>query len=53
MLAADANDDGGFDMSDPVMSLAALFSGSPPMPPPFPEAGLDPTEDYLDCRLFE
>jgi hypothetical protein len=49
--AADANDDGILDVSDPVYLLFALFiPGSPPPPPPYPEPGEDPTfRDSLGC----
>jgi hypothetical protein len=44
--AADLNDDGGIDISDPVSLLGHLFLGSPPPPPPGPSApGFDPTPD--------
>jgi hypothetical protein len=39
--AADLNDDGGIDISDPVSLLAHLFLGSPPPPPPGPSAPWD------------
>ncbi len=45
--AADANDDGGVNISDPVSILGALFLGEGSLPPPYPEAGVDPTEDGL------
>ena len=50
--AADVNDDGVFDISDPVMGLFSLFSVGAPMPAPYPQAGLDPSEDLLDCSLL-
>lgn len=47
--AGDVNDDGSVDLADAIYSLTFQFgSGSPP-PPPFPEPGLDPTEDDLVC----
>ncbi|MCZ6793932.1 MAG: hypothetical protein O7J95_10010 [Planctomycetota bacterium] len=50
--AADSNDDGILDVSDPIFLLFALFiPGSPSPPPPFPEPGDDPTfRDNLGCR---
>ncbi len=48
--AADANDDGEVNISDPIYLLEHLFLGGKPPPPPYPEAGLDPTADELDCR---
>lgn len=52
MDAADSNDDGMLDISDPVYLLFYLFIGnSPPPPAPFPEAGIDPTfRDNLGCQ---
>jgi len=48
--AADANDDGRIDISDPVYLLFFLFDEGPPPPPPYPEAGLDPTlADDFSC----
>lgn len=49
--AADVNDDGTLNLTDAVFLLQHLFSdGSEPPPPPFPEPGLDPTEDALGCE---
>ena len=48
--AADANDDGEVSLSDPVRTLNRLFLGGPALPPPFPEPGVDPTEDRMTCR---
>jgi hypothetical protein len=45
--AADANDDGELDISDPIRILLALFGGQAPLPPP--SCGPDPTEDTLGC----
>ncbi len=47
--AADVNDDGTIDIADPIYLLMFLFKGGTPPPEPFPEAGLDPTEDQLSC----
>ena len=49
--AADGNDDGEIDISDPVYLLFFLFiEGSSPPPPPYPEPGNDPTFlDQLEC----
>jgi len=47
--AADSNDDGRIDISDAVHLIRYLFlTGSAPSWP-FPECGLDETEDDLDC----
>lgn len=48
--AADANDDGTLDVSDPIWLLNCLFLSGPPVPPPFPEPGLDVTPDQLGCE---
>ena len=50
MDAADANDDGRLDISDPLYTLLYLFAGSAPPPIPFPLPGEDPTFlDNLGC----
>ncbi|MBI4606938.1 MAG: hypothetical protein HY721_33665 [Planctomycetes bacterium] len=51
--AADANDDGDLDVSDPVATVIALFGGGPAIPPPWPEAGEDPTADGLECERVQ
>ncbi len=50
--AADANDDGAVDISDGVFMLQNLFANGPAIPPPYPECGVDPTEDELDCAEY-
>ena len=47
--ALDANDDGALDISDAVFTLTFLFVGGAKMPPPYPRAGADRTEDKLLC----
>ena len=47
--AADFNDDGLLDTTDPIASLAYQFLAAPPPPAPYPEAGLDETGDDLTC----
>lgn len=49
--ACDANDDGSFDISDPVSVLSALFvAGATSLPLPYPDCGTDITDDDpLDC----
>jgi hypothetical protein len=49
---ADVNDDGTVNISDPIGLLGFLFLGEGPPRPPFPEAGVDPTEDGLP-QCFE
>jgi len=47
--AMDADDTGDIDISDAVFSLNYQFVGGARPPPPFPEPGVDPTPDPLDC----
>ncbi len=47
--AADANDDGFLDISDPILLLQYLFAGGSPPPAPFPTPGPDTTVDPLSC----
>ena len=49
--AMDTNDDGSNDIADAVAILQFLFSGGAAPPAPFPNAGLDPTPDSLDCNF--
>ena len=46
----DANDSADVDLSDAVYLLNFLFRNRPPPPEPFPDAGVDPTDDGLDCE---
>jgi len=51
--ACDINDDGTLDISDAISSLADLFDPTfPPVPPPHPGCGADPTSDGLNCSTF-
>ncbi len=45
--ALDVNDSGDIDITDGIYLLGGLFQGGPPPPAPFPNPGLDPTEDSL------
>ena len=48
--ALDASDDGAIDISDSLVVLNFLFRGGGYLLPPYPESGLDPTQDELvDC----
>jgi PKD repeat protein len=50
MDAADSDDSGELDLSDAIYILSFLFVGGAIPPPPFPNFGLDPTEDLIpDC----
>lgn len=48
--AADANDDGVVDIADPIRILLAMF-GTAGIPEPFPLAGIDFTNDAIECSL--
>ena len=52
LKAGDSNDSGVLDLSDGVYLLSYLFLGGPAPPAPFPECGMDPTEDALDCASY-
>lgn len=47
--AHDANDDGKADIADPIRLLQLLFQSGDGLPPPYPDAGPDPTPDELGC----
>lgn len=47
---ADFDDSGHLNITDPIGLIAYLFQGKQPPPSPFPECGLDPTEDGLACE---
>jgi hypothetical protein len=49
----DGDDDGKINITDPIYVLSALFLGGPPIPPPYPEPGVDPTRDVLGCEDLE
>ena len=50
--AADTNNDGQIDVSDLIYIIQYIFlEGSPP-PEPFPNCGVDPTADLLDCATY-
>jgi len=48
--AADCDDNGLINIADPMNLLLRLFTGGPPLPPPFLACGSDPTDDSLDCQ---
>jgi hypothetical protein len=50
--AVDVNDDGLLDALDCDYLYNHLFGTGPPPPPPFPDCGVDPTADALDCADF-
>jgi hypothetical protein len=47
--AADVNDDGMVNLADPIRLVRYLFGQQAAPPWPFPEAGIDPTPDRLEC----
>jgi hypothetical protein len=47
--AIDADDDGATTLSDPIYVLNYLFRGGPAPAAPFPQAGVDLTQDTLVC----
>ncbi|MGQ9592467.1 MAG: MBL fold metallo-hydrolase [Planctomycetota bacterium] len=48
--AADVDDDGAANVSDPIYLLRFLFLGGPPPPAPWAGCGTDPTADAFGCR---
>ena len=50
--ASDINDDGGIDIVDATALLFYLFTAGYVPPAPFPDCGIDPTFDALDCVSF-
>ena len=51
--ALDVDDGGVLDISDAIYVLDFLFQGGAPPPVPFPDTGLDPTEDSIHCQAVE
>jgi hypothetical protein len=45
----DSNDDGAVNLTDVTYIGQALYQHGPTFPPPFPQAGKDPTADGLSC----
>ena len=50
MDAADVNDDSQVDVSDAVFLTSYLFREGTLPPSPFPDPGVDPTDDELGCE---
>ena len=52
--AGDVDDDGVLSIADPIGLLGHLFFAAPPLPPPFPDCGFDPTREAggLGCAQF-
>jgi hypothetical protein len=49
--SGDVNDDGVLNITDPIGLLNFLFQGWFLPPPPFPDCGVDPTQDDKTCGL--
>ncbi len=49
----DANDDGTINLADAVFVLSYLFAAGDSPSEPFPECGIDPTDDPLDCTVYD
>ncbi len=47
--ALDVNDNGYIDLGDAIQLLNYLYLAGPPPAQPFPDQGVDPTPDDLDC----
>ncbi|MDE0959300.1 MAG: hypothetical protein OSB09_00805 [Planctomycetota bacterium] len=47
--ALDVNDNGMIDLGDAIQLLNFLYLGGPQPAAPFPDPGVDPTPDGLDC----
>ena len=52
LKTADADDDGLLSVTDAVRILGFLFRGDDPLPGPFRECGIDPSEDELSCESY-
>src|SRR6266542_1550982 len=52
MDAADADDNGAIEVTDSIRILQYLFLEGRRPEVPFPDCGLDPTSDQLDCGSF-
>jgi hypothetical protein len=50
--AADTNDDGDVNMSDPINELQHLFAMGPQFPAPYGVCGTDPTPDGVSCTAY-
>ena len=48
--AADTDDNGKLEITDAILLLNSLFIGGRDPAPPYPNRGVDPTEDALDCK---
>ena len=51
--ACDADDNGIYDIPDPIYLLNYLFGEGVPPPAPFPNCGPDPSADSLSCTNYQ
>ncbi len=49
--ALDCNDDASVNLADPILLLSWGYMMSPPLPAPFPNCGVDLTDDALTCEV--
>ncbi len=47
--ALDGNDDASVNLADPILLLSWGFAMGSQLPAPFPDCGVDPTDDLLAC----
>lgn len=47
--ALDCNDDASVNLADPILLLSWGFAMGSQLPAPFPDCGVDPTDDLLAC----
>ena len=52
MDAADTDDNGEIEITDPIRTLNYLFLNGPPPSSPNAECGPDLSDDGLDCRSY-
>jgi hypothetical protein len=50
--ALETNDDGSVNIADGVTMLSYLFSSGPAPAAPFPNCGVDPTADSVNCASY-
>lgn len=50
---ADSNDDGAIDLSDGVYTLNFLFLNKSIIKEPYPNIGIDPTNDNINCKSYK
>lgn len=53
VVASDANDDGARDLADVVFLLDSIFTGGALPTAPYPDCGVDPTPDTIECVEYD